>query len=122
MPLGATDSKDWGGRVGVFCNETVIKHKRTSAEVTTLQLARVQISRSTSTQPHKFSLPWYSDAFRVDILGGDGFLEFIQLSRLLQLFHQTFHRFFTPLLLLAVLLPLLPAQKSFDNGGSERQN
>lgn len=64
----------------------------------------------------------YSDAFRVDILGGDGFLQFVQLSRLLQLLHQALHRFFTPLLLLAVLLSLLPAQKSFDNGGSERQN
>lgn len=76
------------------------------------------ISRSTL----KLSLPRYSDAFRVDILGGDGFLQFVQLSRLLQLLHQALHRFFTPLLFLAVLLSLLPAQKSFDNGGSERQN
>lgn len=107
----------------VFCNKAVMK----SAEVITprgellsVQLARMLISRSTSTL--KLSLPRYSDAFRVDILGGDGFLQFVQLSRLLQLLHQALHRFFTPLLLLAVLLSLLPAQKSFDNGGSERQN
>lgn len=105
----------------VFCNKAVMK----SAEVITppgkllsVQLARMLISRSTL----KLSLPRYSDAFRVDILGGDGFLQFVQLSRLLQLLHQALHRFFTPLLLLAVLLSLLPAQKSFDNGGSERQN
>lgn len=70
----------------------------------------------------KLSVPRYGDAFCVDILGGDGFLQLVQLSRLLQLLHQTFHRLFTPFLLLAVLLSLLPAQKSFDNGGSERQN
>lgn len=70
----------------------------------------------------KLSLPGYSDAFRVDILGGNGLLQFVQLSSLLQLLHQTFDRLFAPFLLLAVLLSLLPAQKSFDDGGSERQN
>lgn len=83
-----------------------------------IYLARMLHSRSTLI----VAIPWYSDAFSVDVLRGDGFLEFIQLSRLLQLLHQTFDRFFAPLLLLAVLLSLLPAQKSFDNGGSERQN
>lgn len=67
-------------------------------------------------------LPRYGDAFRVDILGGDGSLQLVQLPGLLQLLHQTFHGFLTPLLLLAVLLSFLPAQKSLDNGGSERQN
>lgn len=67
-------------------------------------------------------LPRYGDAFRVYILRGDGFLQFIQLPRLLQLLHKTFNSFLTPLLLLAVLLSLLPAQKSFDDGGSERQD
>lgn len=83
--------------------------------MSTSQLAGMQ----TST---KRSLPRYSDAFCVDILGGDGFLQFVQLSRLFQFLHQTFHCFFTPFLLLAVLLSFLPAQKSFDNGGSERKD
>lgn len=106
-----------------FCNKAVMKSAKVitpRGELLSVQLARMLISRSTSTL--KLSLPRYSDAFRVDILGGDGFLQFVQLSRLLQLLHQALHRFFTPLLLLAVLLSLLPAQKSFDNGGSERQN
>lgn len=70
----------------------------------------------------RLCLPRDGDAFGVDILGGDGFFQFVQLSSLLEFLHQTFHRLFTPFLLLAVLLSLFPAQKSLDNGGSERQN
>lgn len=67
-------------------------------------------------------LPRYSDAFGVDVLGGDGLLQFVQLSGLLQLLDEAFHSLFAPFLLLAVLLSLLPPQKSLDDGGSERQN
>lgn len=37
----------------------------------------------TINTPLKLSLPWYSDAFCVDTLGGDGLLQFVQLSSLL---------------------------------------
>lgn len=67
-------------------------------------------------------LPRDSDAFGVDILGGDGLLQLVQLSSLLQLLYQAFDSLFAPFFLLAVLLSLLPAQQSLDNGGSERQN
>lgn len=66
-------------------------------------------------------VPRYSDAFGVDILGGDGLLQLLQLSSLLQLLHQTLHCLLTPFLLLSVLLALLPAQKSLYNRWRERQ-
>lgn len=72
--------------------------------------------------PPRLSSPRYGDAFGVDILGGDGLLQLVQLPGLLQLLHQALDRLLAPLLLLAVLLALLPAQESFDDGGSERQN
>lgn len=75
-----------------------------------------------ATVASRLSSPRYGDAFGVDILGGNGLLQLVQLPGLLQLLHQALDRLLAPLLLLAVLLALLPAQKSFDDGGSERQN
>lgn len=86
------------------------------------RLANFTVNIPTTPSPQLPPLPRYSDAFRVDILRGDGFLQLVQLPRLLQLLHKTFNRFLAPFLLLAVLLSFLPAQKSFDDGGSERQN
>lgn len=62
------------------------------------------------------------DALGADALGCQCFLQLLQLSSLLQLLHQAFHRLLTPLLLLAILLSLLPAQQSLDNWGSEGQD
>lgn len=64
--------------------------------------------------------PRDGDALGVSVLAGDGFLQLVQLSRLLQLLHQAFHCLLAPFLLLAVLLSLFPAQKSFHDRRSER--
>lgn len=68
----------------------------------------------------------------VAVLRGDGFLQLIQLARLLQLLHQALHGLLAPLLLLTVLFPaacsaraarrLLPAQQALHHRRRERQD
>lgn len=49
-------------------------------------------------------LPGDGDTLGVAVLGGDGLLQLVQLSSLLQLLHQALDSLLTPLLLLAILL------------------
>lgn len=68
----------------------------------------------------------------VAVLRGDGFLQLIQLARLLQLLHQALNGLLAPLLLLTVLLSttcsaraarrLLPAQQALHHWRRERQD
>lgn len=74
-------------------------------------------------------LPGDGDTLGVAVLGGDGLLQLIQLSSLLQLLHQALDSLLTPLLLLAVLLSspsatgwLLPPQEPLNYWRGERQD
>lgn len=78
-------------------------------------------------------VPGDGDTLGVEVLCGDGFLQLVQLARLLQLLHQAFDGLLAPFLLLAVLLSapsrsartagrLLPAQQALHHGRSERQD
>lgn len=66
--------------------------------------------------------PGDGDALGVDVLRGDGLLQFVQLPRLLELLDQTLDRLLAPLLLLPVLLALLPAQQALHDRGGEGQD
>lgn len=66
--------------------------------------------------------PGDGDALGVDVLRGDGFLQLVQLPRLLELLDQTLDCLLAPLLLLPVLLALFPAQQALHDRGSERQD
>lgn len=68
----------------------------------------------------------------VAVLRGNGFLQLIQLARLLQLLHQALHGLLAPLLLLTILLSatcsaraarrLLPTQQALHHWRRERQD
>lgn len=77
-------------------------------------------------------VPGDGDTLGVAVLGGDGLLQLIQLSSLLQLLHQALDSLLTPLLLLAILFStpcspgaagwLLPPQEPLHDRRGERQD
>ena len=79
-------------------------------------------------------LPRDGDTLGVAVLGADGLLQLVELTRLLQLLHQALHSLLTPLLLLGVELhpstasaarapwTLFPTQETLHHRGGEGQD
>ena len=68
-------------------------------------------------QPQSSYLPCYGDTFCATILCGDGFFQLVKPTAFLEFFHQTFHCFLGPFILL-IGIAFLPTQQSFDDWGS----